>query len=99
MKNLSQKITDCDTLLKEQLAKMNSGSTEQEIVDAHIKIIRLRERIEVYQEMMDVDNGMYEALKYIIKWHREHDSGEGELFGLDYVTKAISAVRKAEEGK
>lgn len=39
---------------------------------------------------------MYEALKYVIDWHREHDSGEGELFGLDFVTTAINATRKAE---
>jgi hypothetical protein len=39
---------------------------------------------------------MLEALKYVIQWHREHDSGEGELFGLDFVTTAIQAVSKAE---
>ena len=42
---------------------------------------------------------MLEALKYVIQWHREHDSGEGELFGLDFVTTAICAVRKAEGGE
>lgn len=36
------------------------------------------------------------ALKYVIEYHREHDSGEGELFGLDYVTTCIAAVRTAE---
>ena len=45
-------------------------------------------------------NGYYdmlEALKYVVRYHREHDSGEGELYGLDYVTTCISAIRKAEE--
>lgn len=36
------------------------------------------------------------ACKYVIQWHREHDSGEGELFGLDFVTTCIGAVRRAE---
>jgi hypothetical protein len=39
---------------------------------------------------------MLEALEYVVKWHREHDSGEGELYGLDYVTTCISAIRKAK---
>lgn len=38
---------------------------------------------------------MLEALQYVVKWHREHDSGEGELFGLNFVTTAIAAIRKA----
>ncbi len=36
------------------------------------------------------------ALEYVVQWHREHDSGEGELFGLDYVTTCIAAIRKAK---
>ena len=39
---------------------------------------------------------LLEACKYVVNWHREHDSGEGELFGLDYVTTCISAIVKAE---
>lgn len=39
---------------------------------------------------------LLKACKYVIQWHREHDSGEGELFGLDFVTTCINAVRKAE---
>jgi len=39
---------------------------------------------------------LLEACKYVVAWHREHDSGEGELFGLDYVTTCISAIRKTE---
>jgi hypothetical protein len=37
------------------------------------------------------------ACRYVIDWHREHDSGEGELFGLDFVTTCIAAVHRAEE--
>lgn len=39
---------------------------------------------------------LLEACKYIVKYHRDHDSGEGELYGLDFVTTCISAIRKAE---
>jgi hypothetical protein len=39
---------------------------------------------------------MLEALKYVVRWHREHDSGEGELFGLDFVTACIATIAKAE---
>ena len=61
----------------------------------------------IYDETPDYDemqaNGnlieaapeMYEALKYVVKYHRNHDSGEGELFGLDFVTTCINALRKA----
>lgn len=41
-------------------------------------------------------NKLLDACKYVIQWHREHDSGEGELFGLDFVTTCINAVRDAE---
>jgi hypothetical protein len=39
---------------------------------------------------------LLEACQYVVKWHREHDSGEGELFGLDFVTTCIAAIRKAK---
>ena len=39
---------------------------------------------------------MLQALAYVVNWHREHDSGEGELFGLDYVTACISALRQVD---
>jgi hypothetical protein len=39
---------------------------------------------------------MLDALAYVVNWHREHDSGEGELFGLDYVTTCLSALRQAD---
>ena len=37
---------------------------------------------------------LLEACQYVVDWHREHDSGEGELFGLDFVTACICAIRK-----
>ena len=39
---------------------------------------------------------LLEALKYVVSYHKKHDSGEGELFGLDYVTTCIAAIAKAE---
>lgn len=39
---------------------------------------------------------LLEACEYVARWHREHDSGEGELFGLDFVTTCIAAIRKAK---
>ena len=42
---------------------------------------------------------LLEACKYVVKWHRENDSGEGELYGLDFVTTCIGVIRKAEGGE
>ena len=36
------------------------------------------------------------ACKNVVQWHREHDSGEGELFGPDFVTSCIAAIARAE---
>ena len=36
------------------------------------------------------------ACKYVVQYHREKDSGGGELFGLDFVTTCISAIARAE---
>lgn len=36
------------------------------------------------------------ACRYVAQYHRDHDSGEGELFGLDFVTTCIAAIAKAE---
>ena len=38
---------------------------------------------------------LLEALKIVVKWHRENDSGEGELFGRDYITTCIQAIARA----
>lgn len=39
---------------------------------------------------------LLEACKYVVRWHRENDSGEGELYGQDFVTTCIAAIAKAE---
>ena len=36
------------------------------------------------------------ACEYVVQYHRENDSGEGELFGLDFVTTCIAAINKAK---
>ena len=36
------------------------------------------------------------ACQAVVKYHRENDSGEGELFGLDFVTTCIAAIAKVE---
>ena len=41
-------------------------------------------------------DAMVDALDYVIRYHREHDSGEGELFGLDYVTTCIATLNLAK---
>ena len=41
---------------------------------------------------------MLAALENVVKYHRDNDSGSGELFGLDYVTTCIEAIRKAKGG-
>ena len=38
---------------------------------------------------------MLSALESVVQYHREHDSGAGELFALDYVTTCIAAIAKA----
>jgi hypothetical protein len=38
---------------------------------------------------------MLKILQNIVKIHRDKDSGEGELFGLDYITSCIEIIRKA----
>jgi len=47
-------------------------------------------------ELIAAAPDMLAALEYVISWHRENDSGEGELFGLDFVTTCINAVRRAK---
>ena len=58
-----------------------------------------RERERKKQERIrDAAPKLLEACKYVVKYHREHDSGEGELFGLDFVTTCIDAIVAAEKG-
>ena len=37
------------------------------------------------------------ACEYVVKYHREHDSGEGELYGLDFVTTCLAAIAKTTQ--
>lgn len=46
-------------------------------------------------EMTGQEADLLAACKYVVQYHRENDSGEGELFGLDFVTTCINAIRKA----
>jgi hypothetical protein len=47
------------------------------------------------QKAMTAVPELIDACRYVVEWHREHDNGEGELFGLDFVTTCISALNKA----
>lgn len=38
---------------------------------------------------------LLDACRHVVQWHREHDSGEGELFGLNFATACIAAIDKA----
>ena len=51
------------------------------------------------ENLKSINTDLLEACKYVVKYHLEHDSGEGELFGLDFVTTCISAIAKAEGAK
>jgi hypothetical protein len=57
---------------------------------------------EPYQNQMEANAkliaaapDLLKACKEVVQWHREHDSGEGELFGQDFVTTCIAAISKA----
>ncbi len=51
--------------------------------------------LEANAHLMAAAPELLAACEYVVRWHREHDSGEGELFGLDFVTDCISAIAKA----
>jgi len=54
------------------------------------------EEEEANARLIAASPALLEACKYVVKWHRDHDSGSGELFGLDFVTTCIAAIAKAE---
>lgn len=53
-------------------------------------------RIEANAQLIAAAPELLEACKYVVQHHREKDSGEGELFGLDFVTTCIAVINKAE---
>jgi len=59
------------------------GKIDEDVAEANARLIAAA------PELM-------EACKYVVSFHREHDSGNGELFGLDFVTTCIAAISKAE---
>ena len=88
----------------------SSGPHTREIYDPHsghticcapvadaFPSVKWEENVEFIIRACNSHYDMLEALKYVVKYHRENDSGEGELYGLDYVTTCIAAIRKAEE--
>ena len=62
-------------------AKAMLGNREEERANAHL---------------IAAAPDLLEACKYVVRYHRENDSGEGELFGLDFVITCINVIRKAE---
>lgn len=58
------------------------------VVDQH-------EEMEANARLIAAAPDMFAALEYVANWHRQNDSGSGELFGLDYVTACLSALRRA----
>lgn len=51
---------------------------------------------EANAELLAASPKLLAACEYVVNYHREHDSGEGELFGLDFVTTCINAIREAK---
>jgi len=69
-----------------------NGEPEKDHIELEDKI----KDIEDVQPGMEAGPALLEACKYVVRHHRENDSGEGELFGLDFVTTCIAAIAKAE---
>ncbi len=49
-----------------------------------------------FSKLLKDRNALLEACKYVVKYHREKDSGDGELYGLDFVTTCISAITQTD---
>ena len=53
-------------------------------------------RLDLCDRLENERTDLLAACEYVVKWHREHDSGEGELFGQDFVTTCIAAIALTE---
>jgi len=74
-----------DTIIANNLLDTNDKDLSPEEIEEYTNNARL----------IAAAPDLLEACKYVVSWHREHDSGEGELYGLDFVTTCISAIAKA----
>ena len=61
------------------------GTPESKIID----------EIEANARLIAATPDLLAACQYVVDWHREHDSGDGELYDLDFVTTCINAIAKA----
>ena len=57
------------------------------------------DEMEANARLIDAAPELLAACQYVVNWHREHDSGDGELYGLDFVITCISAIDKARRGE
>ncbi len=63
------------------------------IAECHGRI----EEAEVNARLIAAAPDLLFACRYVVNWHRENDSGEGELFSHDFVLTCINAIQKATE--
>lgn len=92
-----------DQEIKDHIKECHKGRYDMELTNEQ-KLNILLQNIddgnsdyeEVITNLFTLNVKLLEACKYVVKYHREHDSGEGELFGLDFVTTCISAIRESE---
>ena len=82
------------------MAKWQTGTNDPNLIEEceTLKGICYKEDTGTNEDMNLIASApdMLEALEYVVKYHWDNDSGEGELFGLDYVTTCINAIRKAK---
>mgnify|MGYP001597718839 CR=1 FL=1 len=80
----------------EYKANFEQGKKEVIAMTPQIMDEQYRQEEESNAKLIASAPRLLEACKYVVKWHREHDSGEGELFGQDFVTTCITALAEAE---
>ena len=82
-------VSICDIPIAQQCGLSNPTGKDLEY------IVREKESI-ANGKLIAAAPDLLEACKYVVRYHKENDSGEGELFGLDFVTTCIAAMGKAE---